>query len=110
LKQAEKQIELVIIGRRIKQLREGHHLSTRELGDLVGVRESSISRYENGIREPGLLIAKRIADYFGVTVEYLSGDDINTDTETVINLYSKLSNESKSDTVKYITYLYEKER
>ena len=103
-----KQISLKLFAKRLRQLREQHQLSTRALGEIVGTSNATISRYETGERDPDLLIAHNIASYFGVTIEYLCGEDTDTEIETLIETYTKLSEESKKDAIKYITYLYEK--
>lgn len=104
-----KQVSLEIFSQRLKKLREDHGLSTRALGDAVGTSNATISRYETGKRDPDLVLVHTIAQYFNVTIEYLCGDDINSDEESLIKMFSKLSEESKKDAIKYITYLYEKE-
>jgi transcriptional regulator with XRE-family HTH domain len=100
---------LEIFARRLKQLRKSHNLSTRALGEMVGTSNATISRYETGKRDPDLIIANKIASYFNVTVEYLCGNDIDTNIEALMNIYSKLSDVAKTEAVKYITYLCEKE-
>lgn len=101
---------LKIFGIRLKQLRESHNLTTRELGELVGTSNATISRYEKGDRDPDLIIAYNIATYFNVTVEYLCGEDIKADDKILIDLFHKLKDDSKKEAMKYITYLFEKER
>lgn len=101
-------ITLKIFAKRLKQLREHHNLSTRALGELVGVSNATISRYETGQRDPDLIVVNRLAKHFGVTIEYLSGEDINTDVESLIEAYSKLSDDLKHEAIKYVNYLYEK--
>jgi transcriptional regulator with XRE-family HTH domain len=101
-------IILEIFSKRLKQLRESHNLSTRELGEIVGVSNATISRYETGKRDPDLMTAHNMANYFGVTIEYLTGEDISTDIESLIQTYSKLSDNAKIEAIRYITYLYEK--
>lgn len=105
-----KQVSLEIFARRLKQLREKHHLSTRALGEIVGTSNATISRYETGKRDPDLAIAHKIATYFNVTIEYLCGEDVDIKIETLMNLYSTLSDDSKKDAVKYLTWLSEKEK
>lgn len=105
-----KQVSLEIFAKRLKMLREEHGLSTRALGEIVGTSNATISRYETGKRDPDLVLVHNIAKYFNVTIEYLCGEDVNSDEESLINMFSKLSEESKKDAIKYITYLYEKER
>ena len=104
------QVSLEIFAERLKKLRDQHNLSTRALGDAVGTSNATISRYETGKRDPDLMLVYNIAKYFGVTIEYLCGEDISLDKENLNSIYSKLSDESKKEAVKYITYLYEKER
>lgn len=104
-----KQVSLEIFASRLKRLREEHGLSTRALGEIVGTSNATISRYETGKRDPDLLLVHNIAKYFNVTIEYLCGEDIDPDEENLTKMISKLSDESKKDAIKYITYLYEKE-
>lgn len=106
-----KHISLEIFSQRLKRLREENNLSTRALGEIVGTSNATISRYETGKRDPDLIIVHNIAKYFNVSIEYLCGDDIGgIDVDNLISIYSKLSDESKTDAMKYLTYLYEKER
>ncbi len=102
-----KEITLKIFSTRLKELRELHNLTTRELGEIVGVSNATISRYETGMRDPDLAITYKIAQYFGVTIEYLCGED-NTDIETLMAMYLKLSDKAKKEANKYITYLLER--
>ena len=105
-----KQISLEIFAKRLKKLREDSGLSTRALGELIGTSNATISRYETGKRDPDLVLVHNIAKYFNVTIEYLCGEDINSDEESLIKMFSGLSDESKKDAIKYIAYLSEKER
>lgn len=103
------QVSLEIFAKRLKKLREDHGLSTRALGEIVGTSNATISRYETGRRDPDLVLVHNIAKYFGVTIEYLCGEDIELNKKQLIEMFDKLSEESKKDAIKYITYLYEKE-
>jgi transcriptional regulator with XRE-family HTH domain len=55
---------------RIKNIRKEKGLTQAEFGALMGVRQGTINKYESG-RIPDLSILKKIADYGGVTVEWL---------------------------------------
>lgn len=103
-----KKITLEIFARRLKKLREQNNLSTRALGELVGTSNATISRYETGKRDPDLLIVYKLATYFKVDIGYLAGEDGNTGVENLITTYSQLSDDSKLDAIKFITYLHEK--
>jgi transcriptional regulator with XRE-family HTH domain len=59
-------------------LREKHDLSLEKLAEKVDSTKSLLWRYENGKSEPGLTALISIAEYFGVTLDWLSGNgDIN---------------------------------
>lgn len=58
------------IGAKIKELREGKHLSQIELARLLNVSDKTVSAWENGTRNPKNLIA--IANALGVNVETLT--------------------------------------
>lgn len=103
-----KQVTLEIFAERLKKLRKGHGLSTRALGELIGTSNATISRYETGKRDPDLMLVHNMAQYFGVTIEYLCGEDINPNEENLLKMYSNLSEDAKIDAIKYITYLSER--
>jgi transcriptional regulator with XRE-family HTH domain len=105
-----KQLNLEIFAQRLKKLREEHGLSTRALGEIIGTSNATISRYETGKRDPDLVLVHNIAQYFGVTIEYLCGQDVDSNEENLFKTYSKLSDESKKEAMKYLIYLSEKER
>ncbi len=56
---------------RIKELREEAKISQAELASMLGVTQQALSNYENGLREPDLDTINKIANYFGVSIDYL---------------------------------------
>lgn len=60
-------------GSRLKQLRISKEMGLKEVGVLIGVSDSSISKYEAGIRTPDPTALVKLADFFEVTVDYLLG-------------------------------------
>lgn len=57
----------------IRKLRKERRLSIRKLSKLTGISAPTLSRYENGDRYPKIENWQKLADYFGVSVEYLQG-------------------------------------
>ncbi len=57
----------------LKELRIDRGLSQIELASELKVSKAVISLWENGLREPKLSSLIVIADYFGVTIDYLAG-------------------------------------
>lgn len=60
---------------RLQALREGRQMSCKTLGELVGLSKNMIGMYERGEKEPKLTTLKKLAGFFGVTVDYLCGND-----------------------------------
>lgn len=56
---------------RVKELRSATNLTQQQLANLVHVSSRTIISIETGQYSPSLLLAYRIAEVFGVTVENL---------------------------------------
>ena len=59
------------LGERLRRLRESVKLSQVKMAELLGVKQSSINRYEQGQSAPSLETLVRYADYFDVSLDYL---------------------------------------
>ncbi|WP_018211153.1 helix-turn-helix domain-containing protein [Desulfitobacterium hafniense] len=64
---------MTILGDNIKKLRDERGLTQLQLGEKIGLAESTISLYESGKREPNLATVQLFADYFGKSVDQLLG-------------------------------------
>ena len=62
---------MVDFSQRLKQLRQDKHLTQAQVAARVGVTASMVSSYETDIRLPSFEVMVRLADLFGVTVDYL---------------------------------------
>lgn len=58
---------------RLIELREDRKLSQTEVAKAIGMSRSGFSMYELGQREPDLEMVGKLADYFGVTTDFLLG-------------------------------------
>lgn len=54
---------------RLEELRQQKGLKQEELATLMKVSRQTISSLENGRYNPSILLAMKLARYFGVTVE-----------------------------------------
>lgn len=59
------------LGERLRILRESVKLSQVKMAELLGVKQSSINRYEQGLSAPSLETLVKYADYFDVSMDYL---------------------------------------
>jgi len=69
------------LGSRISNLLQKNGLTQRELAELVGVTEVSMSRYINGDRTPKAPIIANIALALHTTSDYLLGQEGDDDSE-----------------------------
>ena len=56
---------------RLRELRRARHITQLKMALDLNMSQNTISRYENGEREPGVTELIRIADYFRVSIDYL---------------------------------------
>lgn len=59
------------LGERLRGLRESVKLSQVKMAELLGVKQSSINRYEQGLSAPSLETLVKYADYFDVSMDYI---------------------------------------
>lgn len=60
-----------IIANNITELRKSFSLTQAELAERLNYSDKAVSKWERGESIPDVIIIKRIADVFGVTVDYL---------------------------------------
>lgn len=60
---------------RIRDLRKKARLSQQALADQIGVFRNTISNWETGYSQISLENAQNVAEYFGVTIDYLLGSE-----------------------------------
>ena len=58
---------------RLKELRLSKNLTLEQLGSLFNVTKQTTSRWETGDRIPSIEIICVLADYFDVSLDYLTG-------------------------------------
>ena len=63
----------IILGERLKELREERGLTQRELATQLGINSVTYLHYEKEQREPPLALLADFAKFYGVSVDYLLG-------------------------------------
>lgn len=100
-----------ILGNNIRLLRENYPISQLEFAKLLNISNSALSQYESGNRMPNDEIKLKIADFFGVSVDFLLGRENlkiernNPKNNTIIDEIENLSPASKEELKKYIQLL-----
>ena len=73
------------VGSKLRTLRKGRKLSQEEAANRLNITRASISNYEVGRRSPHLSELKRIAEFYGVGLDYFGV----TQTDEVFDLLSR---------------------
>ena len=59
--------------RRLKDLREDHDKTQKQIADLLGTTQPQYARYETGERELPMHHFITLAKYYNISLDYLSG-------------------------------------
>ena len=62
---------MILIGKKIKELRNKHKYTQTELATLVGVTKSTIAAYENDTRLPSYNVLIKLSRVLKVSTDYL---------------------------------------
>ncbi len=62
-----------IVGKRLKELREGVHISQAKLATVFEIEQPAVFRYEKGQSFPPYTVLMKYADYFDVSLDYIFG-------------------------------------
>lgn len=67
------------LGDVIRSKREERDMTQQELADILHVTRQTVSRWESGSRCPDLILSKKIADTFGISLdELVSNSDVDS--------------------------------
>ena len=64
-----------LIKTRLRDLRDRKGVNQDVVTEACGISRVALTRYENGTRVPRIEIAAKLAEYYGVTVDYILGND-----------------------------------
>ena len=65
--------DAMFIYRRVRDLREDRDKTQRQIAEMLNMQLTVYQRYERGERELPEWAAIKLADYYGVTLDYLVG-------------------------------------
>lgn len=99
------------IGDKLKMLRKAKGLTQQEVADAVDMSRATLGGYEIGRRQPRLTDLQRIADFYGVGLDYFgiaSTDDVFDLLARAKDVFAsdEISKEDKDDLYKELMRLY----
>ena len=59
---------------RLRDLREDHDLSQKELASIIGMSQTGYSKYETGENDIPTIILIKLSRFYGVSIDYLLGE------------------------------------
>lgn len=65
------------IGKKIKELRKQRGITQEQLAESVGVSFQAVSKWENNIALPDIILIPRLANYFSVSIDELFDFNLN---------------------------------
>lgn len=71
---------------RIKELREERHLTQRQLAEIMEMQLTQYRRYENGERPIPFDFVVKLADFYGVTLDYIAGRSEASGSDDIENI------------------------
>lgn len=66
-------MELQIFSERLKKLRNTLEITQKDFAEKIGITAAALSSYENNLKNPSIAVAKKIAEAFGVSIDWLCG-------------------------------------
>lgn len=54
---------------RVRELRSQHNVNQKELAEAIGITQQQVSSIEKGTGYPSMTVAKKIATYFGESID-----------------------------------------
>ncbi|KAB2429207.1 helix-turn-helix domain-containing protein [Bacillus sp. CH126_4D] len=79
-----------MFGQRLRELRNKKNISATALGKTLGIAQTTISNWENSGYEPSYEMLVKISRYFGVSVDYLVGNDNDVNKNEISRLAKEL--------------------
>lgn len=61
------------IGKALKEHRERADLNQSQLAKVTGIKQQNISRWENGTHIPNIIDCIKLANFYGISIDYLIG-------------------------------------
>ena len=69
----EKNEKKMAVAKRLKAIREGLGLSQKKVAQETGLNVVTLSGYEVGRAEPNMAALVKLADFYGVSLDYIAG-------------------------------------
>lgn len=98
---------------KFKSIRVQKEFTQSEMAEFLDCSQQTINVWESGQHTPKITMLVKIADRFGVSVDWLLGrkeplkiiTEIPQDTKNIVDLYRKLNNDGRMEAEKMLNLL-----
>lgn len=112
----------------LKSLRLERGYTQEQLGALINVRKSVISKYERGAVQPSQEVLFQLSDLFGVSIDYLldrtdkrkadTSEDVSAEflaslspeTQKINELFNSLPEHKKAEALRFLDFLIQQDQ
>lgn len=102
----------------LKELRAQKNITQDDMANLLNVKRQTYSAYERGVSFPDVIALVKMADFFGVTTDYLLGckknisadSPLSDEIKSLIDSYSDLNKDELKKVTEYIEFLKTKRK
>ena len=95
---------------KLRELRKSRRLTQAQVAEGIHCSAATYSRYEHGARQPSIEMLERLADFFGVSVDYLLGrallqeGDLSSYERDMLLSFRKVPDKVQDDIVDFLNF------
>lgn len=90
---------------KLRELRKHYNYTQADIAKILGISDTAVANYEKGKRRPEYETLTKLADLFGVTIDYLIGRNGTWKNEMPENLREIALNPENVEWIMLIPYL-----
>lgn len=87
----------LMFAERLRKYRRERDLTQEELAQEIGISPQSVSKWERGDGYPDITLLPKIANYFGISIDFLLGNDKATRDEDIEHFFRLIREELPND-------------
>lgn len=100
-----------MLGEKLKQLRQKRNVRQATVAKILNITQQAYAKYEQNITEPDTTNLKKLADFFGVSIDYLLDREECSTQENLLTVFGfggeRKDFELNSEQIKLIEQLAE---
>ena len=108
--------------KKLKELRKEKNILQKEIAEKLNIKNTTYSNWEVGVSEPDIESLKKLADFFGCSIDYLvdrededgtiviSGNHLSNDETVLLDKLRQLQPVKKEIIYRYVDFLLDEQK